>query len=199
MKKKKKKDIWEHLTPVGWRTTLDFPSDSEKMEEVQRMVREDNGQGAFSLLKEIVEDDKESDDVRYRAMAMLVSLWGHRDFDKESIIEALENVVRSTLKPAWIQPRRDALTALALLSRNTWEYVPEALDFLLQLATDVGSNHQVRQDVLLALAETRSPRAIVPLWPAEFLSSGRRARAACWCQVCRRYGPWNGRTRRRLS
>ena len=151
---------WRDLKPSTWRTLLPGLSDRET-ETLDRRVGKE-GPGAFSHLQELVENEQANDELRYRAMGWLVSLYGDPEIDKDAVVKVLRNVVRSNLERPHSQPRRDALMALARLQQIAWDVEPD-LGYLLELAADRQLGRDVTEDVLLALGETRSPEAVGPL------------------------------------
>lgn len=152
-----RKDEWKYLRRVGWRSGLGDDDD-----EIKQVVYKD-GPRAISFLKGIIENDAENNTQnRYEAMGWLISLSREKDFDGKAAIEMLKNVVNSTLDLTWSLPRQDALMALAHLVRSP-QFGDDAMDFLLELATKPDSSREVRKDVLSALAETRSPKAVSAL------------------------------------
>jgi len=150
---------WEHLRPESWGGT-GLPL--EQARELDERIRKE-GAKAFPLLKQAVEDDAAEAALRHRAMEWLVTLYGNRDLDSKAVVESLMKVARTALRGDRRELRRDALMALGRLHRKSWEGVPEALDLLLALAADESSSQGVREDALLALAETGSPKAIAAL------------------------------------
>ena len=119
---------WRDLKPSTWRTLLPGLSDRET-ETLDRRVGKE-GPGAFSHLQELVENEQANDELRYRAMGWLVSLYGDPEIDKDAVVKVLRNVVRSNLERPHSQPRRDALMALARLQQNAWDVEPD-LGYLL--------------------------------------------------------------------
>ena len=146
----------------GWRTTL---PGLDSTEEIDNLV-ESEALGAIPRITQIATDEKEQDDLRYRAMRYLLVFHNEGNVTAEDLLHLLTGLARSRRDQEHYRPRRDAMRALTLLrgeiGRGSGRTDPRATEILSAIAADQQSPEYSRRDALEVLARPDTIRALAP-------------------------------------